>query len=158
MSKIQLNSKSIARIAAIQTIYQLENNQDSTDVNTLLLRIIEFYKDKDVKKDHELDQDIQLKLKPSFNYLKELVGYTHDNVNDIDAVIAQHLTKEWTLKSLPKLLLATLRVAVCEMKFFPETPRNVIINEYTDIASDMLDAGEVGFVNSVLDNYASGQR
>ena len=30
--------------------------------------------------------------------------------------------------------------------------------DYTDIAGDMLDEGEVGFVNSVLDNYAATNR
>ncbi|CAN0605693.1 unnamed protein product, partial [Ectocarpus sp. 12 AP-2014] len=76
----------------------------------------------------------------------------------IDQIIEKHLTNEWNIQNLPKLLFATLRVAVCELKYFPETPSKVIINEYTDIASDMLDSGEIGFVNSLLDKYASGCR
>ena len=110
------------------------------------------------KKYHELDSKSLLKLKPSFNYLKELVKYTHDNIEEIDQIIENHLSNEWTINNLPKLLFATLRVSICEMKYFPETPRNVIINEYTDIASDMLDEGQVGFVNSVLDKYADKKR
>jgi len=155
MNKSQLNTKSLSRIAAIQTIYQYENYKDESDINSLLLRMIDFYKDNDVKSDHELDKSSVLKLRLSRNYLQELVKFTHDNLIEIDSIIQEHLVKEWTLTNLPKLLFAMLRVGVCELKYFPETPRKVIINEYTDIASDMLDDGEIGFVNSVLDKYAA---
>ena len=155
MTKTQINTKSISRIAAVQTIYQFENDKNTSDIDTLLLRIRDFYKDKDLKSDYELDKLSKLKLRPSYNYLNELVKFTHENLEEIDKIIEIHLTNEWNLQNLPKLLFATLRVAVCELKYFPETPSKVIINEYTDIASDMLDSGEVGFVNSVLDKYAS---
>jgi len=158
MAKAQLNTKSIARIAAIQALYQFENENNDTDIKTILLNIIDFYKDNDIKNDYELEKNSKLKLRPSYNYLSELVKITHEHLEEIDAIIKQHLTKEWTLDSLPKLLSATLRVAICEIKYFPETPSKVILNEYTDIAGDMLDEGEVGFVNSVLDNYAATDR
>lgn len=155
MTKTQINTKSISRIAAVQTIYQFENDKNTSDIDTLFLRIRDFYKDKDLKSDYELDKLSKLKLRPSYNYLNELVKFTHENLEEIDKIIEIHLTNAWNIQNLPKLLFATLRVAVCELKYFPETPSKVIINEYTDIASDMLDSGEVGFVNSVLDKYAS---
>ena len=158
MAKTQINTKSIARIAAVQTIYQYENDSNTSDIETLLLRIREFYKDKDLKSDYELDKTSKLKLRPSYNYLNELVKFTYENLEEIDQIIEKHLTNEWDIKNRPKLLFATLRVALCELKYFPETPSKVIINEYTDIASDMLDSGEVGFVNSLLDKYASDCR
>lgn len=158
MIKTQINTKSISRIAAIQTIYQFENDKESTDIDTLLLKMKEFYKDEDIKSDHEIDKISKLKLRPSYSYLGELVKFTHDNIEDIDQIISTRLTAEWSIQSLPKLLFATLRVAVCELKYFPETPCKVIINEYTDISSDMLDSGEIGFVNSVLDKFASDCR
>jgi len=158
MTKTQINTKSISRIAAIQTIYQYENDTSTSDIETLLLRIVEFYKDKDIKSDYDLDKESKLKLRPSYNYLNELVKSTHENVQEIDVIVEKHLTSEWSLKTLPKLLFATLRVAVCELKYFPETPKKVIRNEYTDIASDMLDSGEVGFGNSVLAKYSSDCR
>jgi N utilization substance protein B len=156
--KPQLNTKSLARIAAIQTLYQFKNDNNDCDIDTVLLKTIEFYKDHEIKSDYELNKDSSLKLKPSYNYLKELVKFTHDNLEEIDVVIAKYLTKQWTLESLPKLLHAVLRVAICEIKYFPETPYKVILNEYTDIASDMLDEGEIGFVNSILDNYSTNNR
>ena len=123
MANNQLNTKSIARIAAIQALYQFENENNDTDIETILLRIIDFYKDQDIKDDYELEKNSKLKLRPSYSYLKELVKFTHEHLEEIDAIIKQYLTKEWTLESLPKLLSATLRVAICEIKYFPETPR-----------------------------------
>ena len=41
----QISTKSIARIAAIQTLYQFASSQDTLDINSVLLRIKEFYKD-----------------------------------------------------------------------------------------------------------------
>lgn len=157
MTNPQLNTKSISRIAAIQTLYQFEKYTTDSNIESLLLRIIDFYKDKDIKNDYELDTKSKLKLRPSYTYLTELVKFTYNNLDEIDTIIQKHLTKEWTLQTLPELLSATLRVAICEIKFFPETPRKVIINEYTDIASDMLDERKVGFVNSVLDKYSTNK-
>jgi transcription antitermination protein NusB len=156
MSKNQINAKSIARIAAIQTIYQV--GDENCDINSLLLRIRTFYQDNDINDDYEIEKTNKVKLRPSYNYLSELVKFTYENLEEIDKIIQLYLASEWSIKSLPKLLLAILRVAVCEVKYFPETPHKVIINEYTDIASDMLDSGEVGFVNSMLDKYASSCR
>lgn len=153
----QLNSKSIARIAAIQTIYQYETLDRTVDINTLLTNVINFYKDNDVKSDHEINSLSNLKLKPSISYMNELVEFTSNNLVQVDKIIEEHLSAEWTLEKLPKLLLAILRVSVSEIKYFPETPRKVVINEYTDIASEMVDDSQVGFVNSLLDKYAENK-
>ncbi len=117
----------------------------------------EFYKNSDIKSDHDIDQKSKLKLKPSYKYLQDLVTHTHQNVDTIDNVIKQYLNKEWSINNIPTLLHALLRVAICEIKYFPETPKKVILNEYTDIASDMLDESEIGFVNSFLHNYANSK-
>lgn len=154
MSKSQLNSKSIARIAAIQTLYQFRDEHKTHDVAMLLKKMIEFYKDNDIKSDYEINKNSTLKLKPSINYLTELVNCTTNNIQEIDSTIKDYLTKDWNLNKLSKLLLAILRIAIGELKYFPETPRKVIINEYTDIANSMADSKEVDFVNSLLDNYA----
>ena len=71
MAKTQLNTKSISRIAAIQTLYQCESNNNEIDMEMLLLKMVDFYKDTDIKNDYELDKKSRLKLRPSYSYLKE---------------------------------------------------------------------------------------
>ena len=75
----QISTKSIARIAAIQTLYQFASSKNTPDINSVALKIKEFYKDINFKSDHDIDQKSKLKLKPSYSYLDELVKYTHDN-------------------------------------------------------------------------------
>ena len=157
MSNQQINTKSIARIAAVQTLYQFASTKEITDINSVLTKTKEFYKDSEFNSDHELDKKSRLKFRPSYSYLEELVKYTYNNLPEIDNIISDLLTKDWNVKSMPVLLLALLRVAICELNYFPETPKKVIINEYTDIASDMLNQNEIGFVNSVLHNYSQSK-
>ncbi len=153
MKEQQLNTKSIARIASVQALYQYEDDKTNADIETIIMRIIDFYKGKSIKEDYESQLPSNVKIKPSYKFLRELTEYSFENTAEIDDVIKDYLTNNWTLESLPKLLLSILRVAIAEVKYFPETPKNVIISEYTDIASNMLDDSEIGFVNSVLDKF-----
>ncbi|HJK87025.1 MAG TPA: transcription antitermination factor NusB [Candidatus Megaira endosymbiont of Nemacystus decipiens] len=154
MKKIQLNSKSIARIAAIQTLYQY-NNEEKSDITPILMRVIEFYKSSNILDDFEVDKGLQVKIKPSYSYLSELVKNACNNIGEINSYIKEYLSDEEQMKTMPRLLLSVLQVAFCELKFFPEIPRNVVINEFTDIANDMLSHNEVGFVNSILDKFST---
>lgn len=157
MTNSPISTKSIARIAAIQALYQFASASGADDIHSVLIRIKEFYKDADFKSDHDIESTSKLKLRPSITYLEELVKFTHDNLAGIDEIISKYLTKEWTIDSIPILLKAVLRVAIAEINYFPEVPKKVILNEYTDIASDMLDENEVGFVNSVLQTYSNSK-
>ena len=38
------------------------------------------------------------------------------------------------------------------MLFFPQTPKNVVIDQFTNISSNLLEEHNIGFVNSILDN------
>ncbi len=150
---MSINSKSIARIGAIQVLYQFANADNQGNIETILFGIQEFYKDSDFKSDHDIDKKSRLKLKPSKSHLEQLVKHSHENLTEIDDIIKKYLTKDINLTAIPVLLCSILRVAICEIKYFPETPKKVVLNEYTDIASNMLDEHEVGFVNSLLENY-----
>lgn len=151
---LQINTKSIARIAAIQTFYDYENTNEDQNINSSLMRIIEYYKSGAMKDDLEMTTEHKFKIEPRYNFLDELVKFTYGDIKTIDNTIEQYLTNEWTISKLSHLLLAVLRVAVGEITYYPETPTRVIISEYTDIASDLLDENEVGFVNSILENCA----
>ena len=175
MSK-QINTKSIARIAAIQTFYDFCNSQkygeyteETLNTEALLddmelknarlmsslIRIIAYYKDKDSKDDLAIGLDKDTKIKPSYKFLKELVKFTDQDMEAIDALIEENLADGWQMQDLSVLLLSLLKVAICELKFYPETPKKVIISEYTDIANSLLDDNEIGFVNSILENCAN---
>lgn len=154
---IKINNKTVSRIAAVQVIYQyeyrhLKPEDPDHEVESLIKNILDFYLDPEINYDLEIKSVRQIKIKPSILYFTNLVKTTITNLKQIDETIKNRLTDEWKIEDLPKLLLALLRVAISELSFFPETPKKVVINEFTNIAGDMLTDNEVGFVNSLLDS------
>jgi N utilization substance protein B len=149
---MKFNSKSITRIATIQIMYQSEVNQhEPLDLKNLILRITDFYQDPENLKEYHTSDD-KVKIRLSAQYLNDLVLFSHDNIDKIDEMITSLLVKQKSLKDVPILLLCILRVGIGEIMFFPETPIKVIINEYTDIAKDMIEESKIGLVNSILEN------
>ncbi len=157
-SNNKINNKTISRIAAIQTMYQYQQEDPAPDINVLMQNMLAFYQDGDLHSDHESTSKNPIKIRPSINHFSELIKFTIPNLEELDQIIATHLATEWEINDLQPLLLAVLRVAASELKFFPETPQKVIVNEFTDIASDMLTDNEIGFVNSILDKIAKTMR
>lgn len=155
----QVNTKSIARIAAIQTFYNYETTrQEHQDIGTFLLSIKHYYKENDIAADIGITTQKRLKIKPSYSFLNDLVNFTYEDITKIDSIITDHLADDWTIDRLSNLLLSILRVAIGEFIYFPDTPTNVIISEYTDISGNMLDRKEINFVNSLLENCAKKVR
>lgn len=146
MSSNKINKKSIARIAAVQAIYQymLRNNENIDDI---IENVLSFYRD-----DSLTDSPIKISL--TISHFKMLVKSVFENIDKIDEIISSHLINDKRLVRIPILLQALLRSGICELLFFPNTPAKVVINEYTDIANDMLNDHEIGFVNSILDKIA----
>lgn len=150
MTSPKINTKTIARIAAVQAIYQYKPESSDKNIDRIIQQTIQFYQDE--RAANNLNKSIKVKL--SISYFELLVKSVVVKLPQIDKMISRYLTAEWQITSLPVLLLALLRVAICELQFFPNVPSKVVINEFTDITSDMLSENEVGFVNSVLDRIA----
>ena len=60
----------------------------------------------------------------------------------------------WQLDRIARLDLSLLRVAVCELLYFPETPVAVVIDEAVEIARRFSDEKAPSFVNGLLDHIA----
>lgn len=72
----------------------------------------------------------------------------------VDAILAQHLDKDWPLPKLDPVLRALLRAACTELSQGKEPPARVVINEYLDIAHGFFGGEEPRFANGVLDALA----
>jgi len=147
MGSNKINKKSIARIAAVQAIYQymLRNNDNIDD---LIENVLSFYRNDNTM------TDSPIKISLTISHFKTLVKSVFENIDKIDEIISTHLIGDKDQTHIPILLQALLRTGICELLFFPNIPAKVVINEYTDIANDMLNDHEIGFVNSMLDKIA----
>jgi N utilization substance protein B len=71
-------------------------------------------------------------------------------LDEIDALIRDH-AQHWRLERMAATDRNILRLAVHELRRFPETPRAVVINEALEIARAYSTPDSVQFINGVLD-------
>ncbi len=83
-------------------------------------------------------------------FAKERVLGVWQNLKEIDEVIARHL-HHWKLERLARTDRGLLRLAVYEMRFDPEVPSKVALNEALEIGRKFGGEESSRFLNGVLD-------
>ncbi len=137
-----INPKTISRIAAVQSIYC--NYATDLSINKVMEDIKALY----IDKYNEEGEEYELKIHQE--YFKNLVLNTLNNILDIDKLIEANLAPGWNIDKLHLTLLSILRVGTAELLYCKQAPFKAVINEFTNIANNMLSDKEVPFVNSIL--------
>jgi N utilization substance protein B len=83
-------------------------------------------------------------------FAKERVLGVWRNLAEIDKVISKHLL-HWKLERLARTDRGLLRLAVYEMRFDPEVPAKVALNEALEIGRKFGGEESSRFLNGVLD-------
>jgi len=144
MSKRKFTSRSVARLNAVQALYQLDKGDDNAS------SVIKDFLENRIGSDVEGD----LYKQPDTTLFVSLVRGTEAQLDTIDEMVSAHLGEGWTLHRMDGVLKAILRVGAYELAFASDTPTPVILNEYLDITRAFFDTKEVAFINSVLDKIA----
>ena len=141
-------SRSAARLAAVQALYQQE--MEGTPTPRL---IHEFHA-------HRLGATIEgaTYADAEESFFDDLVSGTVARKDEIDALIADRLADGWSLERLDKPMKAILRVGSYELLARADVPVATVINEYLDVAEAFFDKREKGFVNGLLDAIAKTAR
>ena len=147
-----INNKTAARIGAIQALYQFEMNGRVTTIKDTVENIQQSYLNEDFKELFDVPANISMKLHNS--YCEKLITYTIENLDNLDEVINQHLFDGWKYSNLHQSLIALLRVGIAELIYCHETPRKVVINEFTNIGASLAKQSEIPFINSLLDRVS----
>ena len=141
-------SRSAARLAAVQALYQLE--MEGSAVAPLLHQFHE----------HRLGATIE-----GATYAEAEQGFFDDVVKgvdarrgEIDALIVGKLAEGWALERLDRPMRAILRAGTYELIARPDVPVASVISEYVDVAKAFYDKKESGFVNGLLDAVAKNAR
>jgi len=87
-------------------------------------------------------------------FAEELVAGVMANRGGIDEIIAG-ASKNWTIARMAKVDLNILRLAVFELAFRSDIPRNVSINEAIEVAKKFGTEDSPAFVNGMLDEIAT---
>ena len=141
-------SRSAARLAAVQALYQLE--MEATPLAQLLH---EFHQ-------HRLGATIEdaTYAEAEAAFFDDVVTGTDARREEIDALITDRLAEGWSLTRLDKPMKAILRVGTYELIARPDVPTATVISEYIDVAHAFFDKRETGFVNGLLDSIAKTAR
>jgi len=86
------------------------------------------------------------------DYSRKLVLKIEETQDEIDSLIEKYLDK-WKINRIPKVTLAVLRLAVCELREFADIPVKVTINEAIEIAKKYATEDDASYINGVLGSY-----
>ena len=147
-SAARSRSRSAARLAAVQALYQQE--MEATPVAKLLH---EFHH-------HRLGATIDgvEYADAEVDFFDDVVTGVDARSEEIDALVTGKLAKGWTLARLDKPMRQILRAGAYELLARADVPTASIISEYVDVAKAFYDPREAGFVNGLLDAIAKDVR
>lgn len=111
-------------------------------------------------RDHRFDSDLDGEplARADEPFFAELARGVVGNQREIDAAISQRLAPGWKLERLDATVRAILRCAAFELRFRDDVPREVVINEYLEIAKSFFGGTEASFINGVLDTIPRDDR
>lgn len=142
------NQRSLARLAAVQALYQMDVGGASLP-DTLEQFV-----------SHRLGQELEgeryLPADPDF--FRAIVSGVVQRQVAIDPLIDQALADDWPLGRLDKTLCAILRAGTFELCYRSDVPARVVIVEYVDVARAFFSGDETKLVNAVLDRLARSRR
>ncbi len=141
-------SRSAARLAAVQALYQQE--MEGTPLPRLLK---EFH-------DHRLGATIEDEQyhEAERDFFDNIVTGVDARRADLDTLITGRLAEGWSLERLDRPMRAILRAGAYELLARPDVPVGSVISEYVDVAHAFFDKRESGFVNGLLDAIAKEVR
>ncbi|MDR0828837.1 MAG: transcription antitermination factor NusB [Prevotellaceae bacterium] len=114
---------------------------------------------------HEFDPDAadkknilsMFKEKSDKLYVNDLAKIAFESSKNYDVLISNFLTS-WELDRITKIDVVLLKMAICELKSFPEIPVRVTMNEYIEIAKFYGTDKSRTFINGVLDKIVKRMR
>lgn len=146
MANTSRQARSVARLAAVQALYQMEAS--GTGVEAVVREFT----------DHRFDRDIEGEgealAAADEAFFADLVRGVVAEQAAVDKAIKARLAEGWRLERLDATLRAILRAGAFELLNRADVPTEVTIDEYVEIAKSFFDGTETGFVNGALDKIA----
>ncbi len=140
-----MSTKREAREFCLQFLYhfqlpaftELKKDLDSV---TIFARLQEFKQTLDI----ELDSQNQA-------YVATMVKGILDHHVELEEILVKYL-KNWKLSRISKIENTIFLMAIYELKFHPEVPGKVVINEAIELGKKYSTKESAGFLNGILDS------
>ena len=142
---LSIRKKTASRICAVQVLYELSfclNNIDfiiksyfENYLNTILL-------DLNIK---NIDEDL----------FYSIIKGADEKKKNIDEIITENLSEDWSLERLSKTEISVFRLAVYELCYEQMFSKKTVINEYISIFEAF--GGNTDFANGILENISQNK-
>jgi transcription antitermination protein NusB len=146
-------ARSVARLAAVQALYQMEVS--SVGAEAVIREFSEHRFDRAADPDGEGDAPLATADEAFF---ADLVRGVVEHQKAVDAAVARKLASGWRLDRLDATARAILRAGAFELIHRRDVPTEVVIDEYVELAKSFFEGPEPGFVNGALDAVAQDAR
>ena len=137
------HSRSIARQAAMQLLYERLSGGDADDESLELV----------YEQLTALLAEEGKKLKPNEaarTYIADVLSGVETHESELDESIEKHSTGSWTLERVPHVDLSILRLAAYERYHRDDVPDNVAISEAMSMANLYSEPKSSRYINGVL--------
>ena len=141
-------SRSAARLAAVQALYQHE--MEATPVAKLIHEFHQHRIGAIIEDAEYADADL-----PFFD---DIVKGALARLPEVDAAITARLASGWTMERLDRTMKAILRAGTYELIARGDVPIGAVVSEYVDVAKAFFDTREAGFANGLLDAIGKSVR
>ena len=141
----KISSKTLSRLAAIQSSFQ--TFFDNSSLDQISNQFNEHRYNKVLEKS-------SIKLKYNKKYYDELILFINKFTinNDINEFFTKYLKIKRPYKRLDNIVKAILIVGSSEILNNKDIKKKIIINDYIIISKLFLEKSEVSFINAILDN------
>ncbi len=95
---------------------------------------------------------VEARLIEENNFAFSLAKLTYEHCEEIDRIIEEN-SVGWRVTRLPKVTLAVIRLAFCEILYVPSIPTGVSINEAVELAKKFATQEDASFINGILGKY-----
>jgi N utilization substance protein B len=136
-----MGARRTARERALQALYQLEMTPGSTSA-----ALDAAWEAANAEDGGKTDPDAK-------RFAQELVDGVWKNLAAIDTLLQEH-SHNWRLDRMSRIDRNVLRIATFELKFRPDIPRKVSINEAVELGKRFGTEESSAFINGLLDRVA----
>lgn len=150
--------KVTSREYMMKLIYQSDINKESMEgkLDTFLNNNFEYISNRyeELRLQYSDNPNLELKNLEIDNvvdkeYMNKMCVALKENSGTINELISKY-AKNWSIERMPKVDLAVLKVAICEILFVEDIPNKVSINEAIEIAKIYCDDKTPKFINGIL--------
>lgn len=153
---VKRQARSVARLAAVQALYQMEVG--GTGADAVVREFIDHRFERELEGRNDGVVESELLAAADEGFFAEIVRGVVADQAEIDRAIVRRLAQGWRLERLDATVRALLRAGTYELLKRHDVPVEIAIDEYVELAKAFFDGVEPGFVNGALDGVSQDAR